>query len=91
MQLLMIQHKCSSSNAVIFTYCFLYNFLKGVRRLVFLRVKEILNEQGKSKYWLVKTLGGNYKTISNMIEKETVSISFSTIDKLCNVLHCEPR
>lgn len=59
--------------------------------MVFLRVKEILREQHKSKYWLVKTLGGNYKTISNMVEKETVSISFETIDKLCNVLHCEPR
>lgn len=59
--------------------------------MVYLRVKEILKEQGKSKYWLVKTLGGNYKTISNMIEMETVSIGFGTIDKLCNALNCQPR
>lgn len=59
--------------------------------MVYLRIKEILKEQGKSKYWLIKNLEGNYKAMSDMIENETISIRFDTIEKLCRVLNVEPR
>lgn len=58
--------------------------------MVYLRVKEILKEQGKSKYWLVKNMEANYKVVSDMVEGETISIRFDTIDKLCKILKCEP-
>lgn len=58
--------------------------------MVYLRLREILKEQGKTKYWLVKNMEGNYKVISDMIEGETISIRFDTIDKLCKILHCDP-
>ncbi len=58
--------------------------------MVYLKIDEILKEKQKSKYWLVKNMEANYKTISNMIEKETVSIHFDTIDKLCKILNCNP-
>ncbi len=58
--------------------------------MVYLKIDEILKEKQKSKYWLVKNMEENYKTISNMIEKETVSIHFDTIDKLCKILNCNP-
>lgn len=58
--------------------------------MVYLRIDEILKEKNKSKYWLVKNMEANYKTVSNMINKETISIHFDTIDKLCILLNCNP-
>lgn len=58
--------------------------------MVYLRIDEILKEKNKSKYWLVKNMEANYKTVSNMINKETISIHFDTINKLCILLNCNP-
>lgn len=58
--------------------------------MVYLRIDEILKDQNKTKYWLVKNMERNYKVVSNMIEKETISIRFDTIDKLCEILKCSP-
>lgn len=58
--------------------------------MVYLRIDEILKEKNKSKYWLVKNMEANYKTVSNMINQETISIHFDTIDKLCILLNCNP-
>lgn len=58
--------------------------------MVYLRIDEILKEKKKTKYWLIKKLGSNYKSASNMIEKETVSITFDMIDRLCDILECSP-
>ena len=56
--------------------------------MVYLRIDEIFKDKNKTKYWLVKNLEMNYKVVSNMIEKEKISIRFDTIDKLCEVLRC---
>lgn len=58
--------------------------------MVYLKVKELLKEKGKSKYWLVKKMEANYKVVSDMVEGETTGIRFETIDKLCNILNCKP-
>lgn len=58
--------------------------------MIYLRVKEILEEQGKSKYWLVKKMERNYKVVSDMVEGETISVRFDTIDKLCKIFKCNP-
>lgn len=58
--------------------------------MVYLKVKELLEEKGKSKYWLVKKMEANYKVVSDMVEGETTGIRFETIDKLCNILDCRP-
>ena len=33
---------------------------------------------------------GGYKALNNMINNETSSIHFDTIDKICEILECEP-
>ena len=58
--------------------------------MVYLRVDELLKKENKSRYWLVKRMEGNYRTINNMLYKETISIRFDTIDKLCKIFNCEP-
>lgn len=58
--------------------------------MIYLRIDELLEKEQKSKYWLVKKLDGNYKAINSMIEKETISIKFDTMEKLCKIFHCDP-
>ncbi len=58
--------------------------------MVYLKVDKLLEKEKKSKYWLVKNMEGNYRAINNMIEKETISIRFDTIDKLCKIFNCTP-
>ena len=56
--------------------------------MVYLRVNEILKEKNKTKYWFVKNMEGGYQSLSNLLNNETVSIHFSTLDKLCEILEC---
>lgn len=58
--------------------------------MVYLKVDELLKKENKSRYWLVKRMEGNYRTINNMLYKETISIRFDTIDKLCKIFNCQP-
>lgn len=59
--------------------------------MVYLRLDEILKEKGKSKSWLVRNMESDYRSISNLVENVSISIHYSTIDKICNVLECEPK
>ena len=52
--------------------------------MVYVRVKEILKEKKKTKYWFVK------KMVSHLMDNETSGIHFATLEKLCSVLECEP-
>ncbi len=54
--------------------------------MVKLRVEEILKEQGKTRYWLNKRMEMHYVSFKNMIENNTTSIRFETLDKLSTLL-----
>lgn len=58
--------------------------------MIYLDIKRLLKERGKSKYWLVKEMGSGYQSISAIMDNETTGIKFETIDKLCKILDCEP-
>ena len=55
-----------------------------------LRVKEILREKGRSKYWLHKQIGMSYQNFCSMVENKTGSIRYETIEMLCKTLQCTP-
>ena len=55
--------------------------------MVRLRIIEILEEQGKSRYWLSKRMGMHYVSFKNMIENNTASIRFDTLDKISTLLN----
>ena len=61
--------------------------------MVRLRVKEILAEQGMTKYSLHKKMqmmtGISYGNFNNMVENKTSSIKYDNIDLLCDLLHCD--
>lgn len=58
--------------------------------MVYLRVNEMLKEKKKSKYWFVKKWNGGYQALSNLMNNETSSIHFSTIERLCTIFECTP-
>lgn len=55
--------------------------------MVRLRIPEILEEQGKTRYWLNKGMEMHYVSFKKMIENQTDSIHFETLDKLSTSLN----
>lgn len=56
-----------------------------------LKVKEILEKQGKTAYWLSKQTGISPNNISKICNGETTNIRFDTMEKICKVLNCTPN
>lgn len=54
--------------------------------IIRLRVKEILEEKGKSNYWLSQQLGMCYRNFHNIVTNNTSSIRFDTMERLCEIL-----
>jgi DNA-binding Xre family transcriptional regulator len=55
--------------------------------MVQLRVLEILQEQGRTKYWLFKNIGiSSYTNFDRMIKNQTKSIEYQWLDKMSTVL-----
>ena len=58
--------------------------------MVKLNVLCLLERHGKTKYWLWKQLGMSYQNFNKMINNETKSIRYETIDTLCGIFDCAP-
>ena len=58
--------------------------------MIKLDVLRLLEEQGKTKYWLYKQLGMSYQNFSKMIHNQTKSIRYENIETLCLLLNCTP-
>ena len=56
-----------------------------------LNIQELLAQNNRTKYWLVKKLETDYRYVTKLLENETASISFKMIDRLCEIFHCEPN
>lgn len=59
--------------------------------MIKLDVLNLLEKNGKTKYWLYKQLGMSYKNFSRMINNETKSIQYENIDALCQIFNCTPN
>ncbi|WP_418556217.1 helix-turn-helix domain-containing protein [Hominenteromicrobium sp.] len=56
-----------------------------------LKVLDILETKGKTKYWLYKQMGMSYQNFSRMVNNETKSIKFDNLEALCQILECTPN
>ncbi len=56
--------------------------------MVRLRVLDILQERKLTKYWLYKRMEMSYQNFNRMVQNETSSIHYDTLEKLSNVLDC---
>ena len=59
--------------------------------MIILRVKELLDQNGRTKYWLYKQLGMSYQNFNKMINNETKSIRYENIGAICLLLNCSPN
>lgn len=49
--------------------------------MIQLQIKELLKKQKKSKYWFVKNMEGGYQSLTRLMNNETSSIKFETLEK----------
>ena len=56
--------------------------------MVRLRILDILQEQGHTKYWLYKQMDLSYQNLKGMVKNETYSIKFENLDRLTKILKC---
>ena len=63
----------------------------GAYLMIKLDVLRILEEQGKTRYWLYKQLGMSYQNFSKMINNQTKSIRYENIETMCLLLNCTPN
>lgn len=54
--------------------------------IIRLRIKEILEEKGKSNYWLSQRLGMCYRNYHNIVTNQTSANRFDTLERLCEIL-----
>lgn len=56
-----------------------------------MNVQKLLNEKGKTRYWLVKEMQTTYKTVNKLCDNTLTGLQLDTIEKLCTILECTPN
>jgi putative transcriptional regulator len=59
--------------------------------MVRLNALKLLENSGKTKYWLYRQLGMSYQNFNRMINNETKSIQYANIEALCIIFDCGPN
>lgn len=57
--------------------------------MIQLNIKQILQNKGKTAYWLAKKTGISPNNIGKICNGETKNIRLDTMEKLCKALECE--
>ena len=61
------------------------------KSVIKLNVLALLKKHGKTKYWLYKQLGMSYQNFNKMVNNETKSIRYETLEALCVIFNCTPN
>ena len=56
--------------------------------MVRLRILDILQEQGHTKYWLYKQMDLSYQNFNRLVTNETSSIKYENLERLTKILQC---
>ena len=56
-----------------------------------MRVQKLLDEKGKTRYWLVKEMQTTYKTVNKIFDNTLTGLQLDTIEQLCGILECTPN
>ena len=57
--------------------------------MIYFRIKELLKQKKKSKYWFIKNMEEGYQSLSHLMDNKTKSIHFETLEKMCDLFDCE--
>lgn len=55
------------------------------------KLKELLEKEGKSVYWLIRNAEISHKTAYDLFNNKTKGIQFNTLEKICETLNCTPN
>jgi putative transcriptional regulator len=58
--------------------------------VVEIRVDELLEEHGRTFYWLAKETGISHTTLWRLKKGKALGINFDTLEKICQGLNCQP-
>ncbi len=58
--------------------------------MIQIRVDELLEERGRTFYWLAKETGISHSTLWRLKKGKSVGIIFATLERICQVLDCQP-
>ena len=58
--------------------------------MIEVRIEQLLEERGKTFYWLAKQAGISYNSLWRLRHEEAKSISFDRLERICRALECEP-
>lgn len=54
-------------------------------------LKEYLQNNNISVYWLEKQTNISHKTLYDMVNRKTKAITYNNLDKICKALKCTPN
>lgn len=57
--------------------------------MIYFRIKKLLKQKKKSKYWFIKNMEGGYQSLSHLMDNQTKAIYFETLEKMCDLFDCE--
>jgi len=55
-----------------------------------LRIEQLLEERGKTFYWLAKETGIGHTSLWRLRHDEAKGISFDFLERICLALECQP-
>ena len=59
--------------------------------MIQVRLKELLEARGKSRYWLAKETGIQFNTLTRIDRAESSNrIELRVLDEICRALECQP-
>lgn len=59
--------------------------------MIKLNIAKLLEEKGKTRYWLWRQMGTSYGNLTKMVKNETKMIKLENIEALCQILECTPN
>src|SRR5687768_266358 len=58
--------------------------------LIEIRIDQLLEERGRTFYWLAKETGISHTTLWRLKKGRAVGINFPTLEQICRTLSCQP-
>ena len=58
--------------------------------MIEVRIEQLLEQRGKSFYWLAKATGIGYTSLWRLRHEEAKTISFNYLERICRALECKP-
>ena len=58
--------------------------------MIEVRIEQLLEERGKTFYWLAKETGIGHTSLWRLRHEMSKGISFDFLERICRALECEP-